>query len=1267
MTTATIFIQDRDHQLIKCRALLDTCASANFISENLAKRLKLHRTACAIPIGAINSISTMSRCAVQITIQSLHNEFRKVLWCLSISTIANLVPSEIFPRESVKIPPNIKLADPEFHLPRPVELLIGAGATLSLFSIGQIDLSQRNCDLYLQKTRLGWVVAGGTTNSMKAPKHPRGATCRLTNLEQQIAEFWKIEEVAVDAPRSREERDCEIHFAEHVTRDLSGRYTVRLPFRPGNKRLGDSRTATLKRLNSLERKLESDPSLKIAYAETIQEYLDLGQMSVIKDPFDDGFYLPHHAVIKSSSNTTKVRVVFDASAKSNNGISLNDMLMVGPTIQDTLFTHLIRFRIHRYVLTADIEKMYRQILLHKDDRAYQRILWRQNDQVKTFELNTLTFGVSSSPFLAIRTIQKLADDEYNAYPIAAQVLKKHLYVDDLLTGADSIEKARILRDEIIHLLARGGFHIRQWASNDERIVADLNTDAVNSNLILDKDNTLKTLGVTWHAYSDKLCYTTRSINHAEKITKRMIFSEIAKIFDPLGILGPSVLYAKKLMQDLWRCKLEWDESIPPSIHRTWKEFITQLDIINEISIERQVLIPDYTDMQIHGFCDASNTGYGACLYVRSSNRHNEVRCRLFCAKSRVAPLKTVTIPRLELCGALLLAKLYREIYQASGLSPSKTILWSDSTIALHWIKTQPHLLKTYVSHRVAQIQEITSPEIWQHIRSEDNPADALSRGQLPNALLKNHSWFFGPSWLIKEEHEWPRSLTELTEVPELRKNTCLAVAVNCSFFEKYSSYSRLIRIMALCLRFRPKNAYHDQLSVKELNETEIRIMKIIQKSCYSRTWCELSNGHSINKGSIASLNPFLDERGLIRVGGRLKMSQLSFAQKHQILLPSRHFITDLIIKETHEKYYHTGIQTTLYNIRRKFWLLDGRNQVRKVVRSCMRCFRFNAKPVEYRMGDLPEVRVRNATPFAFTGIDYCGPFYIKEKKHRNRNRVKVYVCVFICMAIKAVHLEIASDLTTDGFLAAFRRFIARRGIPQHVYSDNGTNFTGANNHLKELYVIFNSDEHKKRTSKFAVEHHISWHFIPPAAPHFGGLWESTVKLFKHHFKRVIGELLFTFEELNTFVIEIEGILNSRPISTLSSDPNDPLVLTPAHYLIGRPLIDMPESDLSSVPANRLSTWQHISKVRQDFWTRWNLEYLNELQIRHKWKKNGEKIDLGTIVLIKEKGLPCKQWTLGKVERVHPGQDGVTRAVTIKTATGTLKRAVNSLCPLPIEQ
>jgi len=637
-------------------------------------------------------------------------------------------------------------------------------------------------------------------------------------------------------------------------------------------------------------------------------------MSLVENPDDDGFYMPHHAVIKESNNTTKNRIVFDALAKSNNGVSLNDILMIGPTIQNKLFSHLIRFRTYNYAISADIGKMYRQVLLHEDDRRYQRILWRENGNIKTFQLNTLTFGIASSPFLAIRTVQKLADDEGQKYPKAAEVLKNHLYVDDLLSRAETIEQARATRDEIIALLKQGGFNIRQWASNDLRVINDLSDKVLYMNLTLNIDRSLKTLGISWDTGDDKIYYSAHPINITGTLTKRKILSEIAKIFDPMGLMGPVVLYAKRLMQDVWRCGVHWDESVSQSIHTEWSEFIKQMKTMHRIQFDREVLMKDHCNVQIHGFCDASNIGYGACLYVRSIGKHKGISSKLLCSKSRVAPLKPVTIPRLELCGALLLARLYREASDALNITPNKIVLWSDSTIVLHWLKTPPHLFKTYVANRVAEIQELPGSIEWRHIRSEDNPADALSRGQLPQAFARNKIWREGPSWLTGNECDWYNENIQIVALPELKTNTCLIATPNGpEIFKRYSSYSKLCRIMAYCLRaFRPTHKYSGSLLVEEINEAETRILKIFQTIHFSDDITKFKNTHLPYKGKFIDLNPFLDENGLIRVGGRLQMANLTFSQKHPILLPSRHQITDQIIREIHETHFHAGIQTTLY-------------------------------------------------------------------------------------------------------------------------------------------------------------------------------------------------------------------------------------------------------------------------------------------------------------------------------------------------------------------
>ncbi|XP_036142116.1 uncharacterized protein LOC118645350 [Monomorium pharaonis] len=836
---------------------------------------------------------------------------------------------------------------------------------------------------------------------------------------------------------------CEAHYVKNTIRDANGRYIVRLPFRTNNTDLGYSRSQALRRFYSLQKRLRADPHVNAEYSRVMNEYISLGHMSLVEGEPEDGYFLPHHAVIKASSNTTKIRTVFDASAKTSRGISLNDMLLVGPTIQDKLLDHLLRFRVHKYVVTADIEKMYRQILIHPDDRKFQRIFWETEGGIRTYELNTVTFGVASAPFLAIRTIQQLADDEGLKFTRARDVLKRDLYVDDLLTGADSFNEVLEIRDEIIELLQRSGFNIRQWASNHKHALDNMSEKILNLDCAIEPNAVLKTLGVVWNSNRDELIFTVKPLDLTARVTKRNILSEIAKIFDPLGLLGPVVLYAKIIMQKCWLDGLEWDESVPQELHTAWLSFASQLGIIRDLTVDRRLLMDNPTQVELHGFCDASQRGYGACLYIRSYNSH-QVRTRLACAKSRVAPVKSSTIPRLELCGALTLVRLYKEVHTNFNLEINRVIFWSDSSIVLHWIKKNPQNLKVFELNRVAEIQTIGNAAEWRHVGSRDNPADALSRGQLPNDFVKNQTWFHGPSWLSLPEPEWPANLeVNVPDSSESERDVCLkSSATPCSEFDRCSSsYNTLINGVARGLRWlpvkykRPENS-GKLLNVKERHEAELRVLKLIQRENFSVEIKRLTTSRETKPGKIT---------------------------------------------------------------------------------------------VPYRKS---------------TRFDELNPF-----------------------------------IDEHGFLGAFRRFIGRRGIPEHVYSDNGTNFVGANNQLRELYALCQSESFQTTVNTFAVARNIIWHFNPPLSPHFGGLWEAAVKSFKHHFKRVIKEQLLTFEVLNTLAIEIEAILNSRPLCSISSDPNDPIALTPAILLAGRPLTMLPDHDLSLVPDNRLSTWRFITKAR----------------------------------------------------------------------------------------
>ncbi|XP_044741864.1 uncharacterized protein LOC123302839 [Chrysoperla carnea] len=339
-------------------------------------------------------------------------------------------------------------------------------------------------------------------------------------------------------------------------------------------------------------------------------------------------------------------------------------------------------------------------------------------------------------------------------------------------------------------------------------------------------------------------------------------------------------------------------------------------------------------------------------------------------------------------------------------------------------------------------------------------------------------WFEGPIWLSQDQENWPVLTPTISdELPGVRKNVCLFSIPNDTL-ERFSSYTKLLNICSYWLRYLKNNPFkYKALSVEEKLQTEIRILKIVQNEQFSAEIEQLKETGETKNLRLRGLNPFIDDNGLLRVGGRLKHAPISFTKKHPILLPSHHHITDIIIREIHKNSFHSGIQSTLSNLRHKFWILDGKNQVRQITRNCTDCIKNRPVPLHGKMAYLPSSRVSESTPFSHVGVDYFGPLFIKERKYRNRTTITIYGCVFICMATKAVHIEIASDLTSDGFLDAFGRFIGRRDIPSHVYSDNGTSFIGANNQLRELYNLFTPQSHQNLVNQYAIQKNINWSLL----------------------------------------------------------------------------------------------------------------------------------------------------------------------------------------------
>jgi len=1290
LATAIIKVSSPAGNHIHGRALLDNGSQSNFITNNLVHKLGLKRHKVNIPICGISESKNNIRYKVTAVVQSLNSSYVTTIEFLVLSKITGSLPHT--PTRTVSIPDNVNIADPLFNCPGNIDVLIGGDTYWDIMCDEKLKTKDGP---YLQKTLLGWVVVGKTSTKLSTNKL---SSCLLTTqneyqaLDNKIELFWKMEEISSKDNFTDEEKLCITHFNKNLAQNEDGRFVVKLPFKEDCHQLGNSYTSARQRFLSLEKRLIKNPELYMKYKMFMSEYENLNHMERINDTSSDKqvidsakcFYLPHSYVINDRSRTTKLRVVFDGSAKTSSGVSLNDTLMSGPKIQPDLLDIVVRFRTHKYAFSADITKMYRQVLVHEDHRDYQRVLWRSdpNDELKIYRLCTVTYGLAPAGFLAISCVNRIGDKTTNTK--IKEIIKNDFCVDDCLTGADSLMEAIELRDELISIMRGGGFELSKWTTNHTDLFPNRNKDEMTT-IPMDKES-VKTLGLYWEPKSDYFTYVVRVPKVNNEVTKRHILAGLATLFDPLGLVGPIILVGKLLLQNVWREKIGWDSPVPPYIQLEWETYNNCLNELNSFSIPRWLGSDNGKHIEIHGFADASMKAYGACVYMRTSDKDGNIACQLVCAKSRIAPVKVISIPRLELCAALLLSRLIDVIIPAFRLNISRRYLWTDSTVTLAWIAAESSKWKTFVANRVSEIHTLTDRAEWGHVTSDDNPADVLSRGCTPSELKYNTQWWYGPSWLKIKTFKCSTSDGETLEhVNDVQSEERTAPIVVCTSqrdvsldINKYSSLTKLIHVVSYLLRYK-NNALSKRnntsriigpLNVNEVTSATKTVVKIIQRTHFSAEIEELKNNRNVSvKSKMNKLNPFIDDSGIVRVGGRLTNAvDINNDQRYPIILPSDTAFSKLIMLQEHKKLMHAGPQATLAAVRLKYWPINGRTCVRKVIHRCVTCFKARPKNVSPVMGNLPTFRVnRPSRCFENCGVDYAGPFMLKCSNRRNAATQKAYICVFVCFATKAVHLELVCDLSTDAFLAALTRFISRRGLCKNIYSDNATCFVGANNKLSDLKHLMLSESHKDRVRQVMTSHGITWHFIPPRAPHFGGLWEAAVRSIKKHLNRNVGLVKLTYDEFYTLLVQIEACLNSRPLTSLSTDPLDFSVLTPGHFLIGDSLISLPEPDTSKLTHNLVSRWQKVQSIARQIWRRWSIEYLSQLQERNKWDKSrGPPIKVGSMVIIKDTNLPPLQWNLGRVVDIFPGKDGVVRVAMVNTASGQKKRAVRLLCPLPIQ-
>lgn len=1131
------------------------------------------------------------------------------------------------------------------------------------------------------RTRLGWTLQGPT---QELGGHLSPDQCFFTSLRPindlyaNVERLWQMDVLPYQSEkvitRSRQDKESIQLLQESTVRvDIDGvqRYATPLLRVKNMPCLYAPKEAVLPQLRGIEKRLVKDPDLAAAYQEELAKLVQAGYVVKLSqeqvDRAKETWYLPHHMVQHNGKN----RVVFNCSF-SYQGHNLNELLLPGPTLGPSLLAVLLRFREHTIAISSDIRGMFHQVRLLPQDRPLLRYIWRdmQRDRIPdVYEWQVLPFGTTCSPCCASFALQKHVIDHSQPGEDTRVSVEKSFYVDNCLQSFASPNTAKNLVDKLCSLLSSGGFELRQWASNDPSVISHLPADIQSQNSILwlregHQDAQESTLGLHWNCQSDTLSYKRRKPD-CQVPTMRSIYQTLASQYDPLGYIVPFTTRAKVIVQKLWDKRREWDDPrLPEDLLDSWKHWESELEGLQHITLPRcycsKELDCSTSLRQLHIFCDASEKAYGSVAYLRTESPQGKVEVSFVTARSRVAPKKQQSIPRLELCAALTGAQLAKVLKAELTLPLSSVILWSDSTTVLTWLLSDSCRFKVFVGTRVAEIQDLTESDTWRYVQSSNNPADAITRGKSPSDLTKDSKWNQGPAFLRQTLTSWPEmpSLAHVTQDSELKRSTfCGLVTSALSLpdphqFHTFSGY--LKALIKSSDENSPSNA-----TAEDYKEAELTALRQIQAESFPDEVLHLKSGKPLPSNSrLLCLAPELDNStDLIRVGGRLRqISPLEEDNIHPIVLNPHHPLTKLIIKDYDDRLHHPGPERVFSELRRKYWVLRGRTAVRHHQRQCTECQKWRAKPHPPRMADLPPARLRIHQPaFYSTGIDCFGPYLIKVGR-RNEKRWGI---IFKCMTTRAVHIDLLTSLDSDSFLMSLRRFIARRGKPYEILSDQGTNFKGGEKELRNAFEALQPEIQAQLASQ-----QIEFVFNPPNAPHFGGCWEREIRSLKAALQVTLGAQTVTEEVLRTVLIEIESILNAKPIGYTSSDIADPDPVTPNILLMGRRDASLPQVTYQDSELLSRRRWRHSQLLADHFWRQFIRNYLPSLQTRQKWMLEKDNLRVGETVMIVDHQLPRALWPVGSIVQVFPGKDNRVRSAEIKVKDRTYLRPVTKIISLP---
>ena len=983
------------------------------------------------------------------------------------------------------------------------------------------------------------------------------------------------------------------------------------------------------------------------------------------------WYIPHHGVYHPQK-PGKIRVVFDCSARFQD-TSLNDHLLTGPDLTNSLVGVLCRFRKGPVAVMCDVERMFHQFHVRPEDQDYLRFLWWENGDLGSppsiFRMKVHLFGAASSPGCANFGLKHLAvEGQDQVSQDTVKFVQKNFYVDDGLGSVTSDAEAIQLVKEARELCSAGKLRLHKFISNSNNVLKSIPKEECAES-VKDLDMALgeplmeRALGVQWCVFSDDFQF--RVTVKERPLTRRGVLSIVASIYDLLGFVAPFILLGKQILQQMCRDKVGWDEPLPEELRTWWESWLQDLQNLSNVKIKRSYIPANVSDVkpyELHHFLDASVTGYGECSYLRAVNASGEVHCSLVMGKARVAPTKVTTIPRLELSAAVVAARtsvMLRHELEIDGL---QEYFWTDSKVVLGYINNDAKRFHVFVANRIQRIKSTTEPEQWQYVKSEDNPADHASRGLTAHQLVSSN-WFTGPDFLW--EKDLPAGnvkVEEVSEDPELRKAQVLNTKAKekrtlLDRLSKFSEWKRAVKAIACLNRHAKqrkglKSKTSKATSVEERQEAELFIIKLVQEESFSSEIRGIKRCKEVRPkvkaNKLYKLSPFVDEYGVLRVGGRLTRSSLHPHVKHPAILPKTSHVSSLLIKHYHQKVHHQGRGITVNELQSNgIWVIGCSGAVASHIYRCMMCRKYRRSTQDPKMADLPEDRMEMTPPFTYCGLDCIGPFYVKEA----RKELKKYGLLFTCMCSRAVHIEMLDDLTTDAFINALRAFIAIRGNVRQLRCDQGTNFVGAKREFMNAMKDLDHEQLKEHGCEFKMN--------TPSSSHMGGVWERQIRTIRSVLTAILDQSAKRLDtaSLRTFLYEVMAIINSRPLTIEHlNDPASLEPLTPNHILMMKSsIISPPPGQFVSQDLYLRKRWRQVQFLSNEFWTRWRKEYLLNLQQRQLWQTDKRDTKVNDIVILREDSSPRNQWKMARVTEVYPSADGRVRRVKLLVSDSSLDK------------